>query len=136
MDHLTDGAPVATPLGAGAGWLAQQGRWVRLGIAMLAGAAMTLGQPPGSLPWALFAAVPVLVWLIDAAPCPRAAALAGWGAGFGYFVTGLYWIGHAFLVDAESRLASTGGAMPGMDHGDQGMAPQPDTTASEHEHDD
>jgi len=41
-----------------------------------------------------------------------------------------------FLVDAESRLASTGGAMPGMDHGDSEMAPQPDTTASEHEHDD
>jgi RND family efflux transporter MFP subunit len=41
-----------------------------------------------------------------------------------------------FLVDAESRLAGTGGAMPGMDHGDQAMAPQTDTTAAEHEHDD
>jgi apolipoprotein N-acyltransferase len=68
---------------------------------MLAGAAMTLGQPPFSLPWVLFLAVPVLVWLVDAAGCPRAAALTGWGAGFGYFVTGLYWIGYAFLVDAE-----------------------------------
>ncbi|MDH3669006.1 MAG: apolipoprotein N-acyltransferase [Paracoccaceae bacterium] len=99
MDHLADGAapkslrPVT--------WLAVQRAWLRLGIAILAGAAMTLGQPPVSVPWALFLAVPVLVWLVDAAPGPRAAALAGWGAGFGYFVTGLYWIGHAFLVDAE-----------------------------------
>jgi apolipoprotein N-acyltransferase len=68
---------------------------------MLAGAAMTLGQAPISQPWALFAAVPVLIWLIDSAPGPRAAALVGWGAGFGYFFTGLYWIGHAFLVDVE-----------------------------------
>jgi apolipoprotein N-acyltransferase len=86
---------------APAGWLGRQGRWRRLGIAMLAGAAMTLGQAPISQPWVLFAAVPVLIWLIDSAPGARAAALAGWGAGFGYFVTGLYWIGHAFLVDAE-----------------------------------
>ncbi len=74
MDHVADGAP----LGAAPRWLARQGRWRRLGVAMLAGAAMTLGQPPISLPWALFLALPVLVWLIDAAPGPRAAALAGW----------------------------------------------------------
>jgi len=97
MDHAADGAPQ----GAATRWLARQGRWRRLGVAMLAGAAMTLGQPPISLPWALFLALPVLVWLIDTAPGLRAAALVGWGAGFGYFVTGLYWIGYAFLVDAE-----------------------------------
>ncbi len=97
MDHAANGAPQ----GAVPRWLARQGRWRRLGMAMLAGAAMTLGQPPVSLPWALILALPVLIWLIDAAPGPRAAALVGWGAGFGYFVTGLYWIGHAFLVDAE-----------------------------------
>ena len=96
MDHAADGAPQ----GAVPRWLARQGRWRRLGVATLAGAAMTLGQPPVAQPWALLLALPVLVWLIDAAPGPRAAALAGWGAGFGYFVTGLYWIGHAFMVDA------------------------------------
>ena len=101
---MSNAANGALPDGAGpaaARWLAGQGRLPRLGIAMLAGAAMTLGQAPISQPWALFVAVPVLVWLIDAARCPRAAALTGWGAGFGYFVTGLYWIGYAFLVDAE-----------------------------------
>jgi len=91
------GAKTAAP----AAWIARQGRWSRLGLAIVAGAAMTLGQAPISQPVALFLALPVLVWLVDAAPGPRAAALAGWGAGFGYFVSGLYWIGHAFLVDAE-----------------------------------
>src|SRR5262249_27654060 len=29
-------------------------------------------------------------------------AISGWFFGFGYFVAGLYWIGHAFLVDAKT----------------------------------
>ena len=102
MNDAANGAlPDGAHPGATASWLARQGRWPRLGVAMLAGAVMTLGQAPFSQPWVLFLATPVLVWLIDTARCPRAAALTGWGAGFGYFVTGLYWIGHAFLVDAE-----------------------------------
>jgi RND family efflux transporter MFP subunit len=40
-----------------------------------------------------------------------------------------------FLVDAESRLASTGGAMPGMQHGAPGTETEPDTSRSEHQHD-
>ena len=31
-----------------------------------------------------------------------AAASAGWWFGFGYFLAGLYWVGHAFLVDAKT----------------------------------
>ncbi len=42
MGHAAKGAP----LGGVSDWLARQGRWRRLGVAMLAGAAMTLGQPP------------------------------------------------------------------------------------------
>src|SRR5262249_6823614 len=48
---------------------------------------------------------PVLVWLIDGAAGRfggvPAAALTGWWFGFGYFLAGLYWVGHAFLVDAK-----------------------------------
>jgi Cu(I)/Ag(I) efflux system membrane fusion protein len=54
-----------------------------------------------------------------------------------------------FLVDAESRLAATGGAMPGMQHAGHGSAVEPqeegvtppedpaarDTTPAEHDHD-
>lgn len=40
-----------------------------------------------------------------------------------------------FLVDAESRLATTGGSMPGMQHAGHGMAVEPDTSHAEHGHD-
>jgi len=97
MQDRASSAATAGP----AGWVAARGRWSRLGLAIAAGAVMTLGQAPVSVPWALFLVLPVLVWLVDATPGPRAAAAVGWGAGFGYFVTGLYWIGYAFLVDPE-----------------------------------
>jgi RND family efflux transporter MFP subunit len=40
-----------------------------------------------------------------------------------------------FLIDAESRLAATGGSMPGMSHAGHGAAVEPDTTQMEHPHD-
>lgn len=83
------------------GWLARAGMWPRLAIACLVGAMMTAGHAPLYLPWGFFLAVPVALWLVDTAPSARGAALMGWSAGFGYFVTGLHWIGHAFLVDPE-----------------------------------
>ena len=59
----------------------------------------------------LFVTFPALVWMLDgiaaekATQTPRStwqqAALAGWAFGFGFFVAGLYWIGFAFLVEAE-----------------------------------
>ncbi len=51
--------------------------------------------------------LPVLVWLIDRVQrAPRAAMVRlrsgrGWWFGFGYFLLGLFWIGEAFLVEAE-----------------------------------
>jgi apolipoprotein N-acyltransferase len=55
----------------------------------------------------LFLTFPVLVWLIDGAGGGRlggipAAALTGYWFGLGYFVPGLYWIGYAFFVDAQT----------------------------------
>ena len=54
----------------------------------------------------LFVTLPVLVWLIDGSAAGRLggalAAAAGWWFGFGYFLAGLYWVGHAFLVDAKT----------------------------------
>ena len=48
-----------------------------------------------------------MVWMIDGAAAGRfggvfAAVIAGWWFGFGYFLAGLYWVGHAFLVDAKT----------------------------------
>jgi apolipoprotein N-acyltransferase len=55
----------------------------------------------------LFFTFPVLVWMIDGAAAGRlggvpSAIIVGWLFGFGYFLAGLYWVGHAFLVDAQT----------------------------------
>ena len=64
----------------------------------------------------LFVTLPVLVWLLDGTgerasspgvrwwrryPTIQAAAGIGWWWGFGYFLLGTFWIGEAFLVEAE-----------------------------------
>jgi len=81
--------------------------WWRILIAFLAGASSTLALPPTDV-WPLpFITFPILVWLVDGTTGAGlrgllAAAAAGWWFGFGYFLAGLYWIGHAFLVDAKT----------------------------------
>ena len=81
--------------------------WRRAAIACLAGAASTLAMAPINFWPALFVTFPPLVWLIDSAGAGRwgrvgAAFVTGWWFGFGYFLTGLYWVGYAFLVDAKT----------------------------------
>ena len=81
--------------------------WRRAFIACLAGAASVLADAPVHLWPILFITFPIVVWLIDPAPGQRgrrawACAVAGWWFGFGYFAAGLYWLGHAVLVDAET----------------------------------
>ena len=81
--------------------------WKRALIALVAGAASSLAMEPFNAWPVLFITFPLAVWLIDGAGAGRlggvpAAALAGWLFGFGYFVPGLYWIGNAFLVDAQT----------------------------------
>jgi apolipoprotein N-acyltransferase len=81
--------------------------WRRIAIAFAAGALSTLALPPLNL-WPIpFITFPVLVWFVDGAAVGRGGAVissfvVGWWFGFGYFLAGLYWIGHAFLVDAKT----------------------------------
>jgi apolipoprotein N-acyltransferase len=80
--------------------------WWRVLIAVLAGAASTLALPPTNIWPVPFITFPILVWLVDGSRGRLggmlAAACAGWWFGFGYFLAGLYWLGHAFLVDAKT----------------------------------
>ena len=80
--------------------------WWRILIAFLAGAASTLALPPTNIWPVPFVTFPILIWLVDGAVGRLggvlAAATAGWWFGFGYFLAGLYWLGHAFLVDAKT----------------------------------
>jgi len=85
--------------------------WRRRAIAFGAGAASALAQPPFFAFPLLWLSLPILAWLIDgsvgAGRSGRAARLlpafgAGWWFGFGYFTAGLWWVGAAFLVEADT----------------------------------
>lgn len=75
--------------------------WRRAGLAFVTGAISVLAFAPFHAFPILFWTLPVLVWLIDGARSPRDAAVAGWWYGFGFFLLNLFWIGEAFLVEAE-----------------------------------
>jgi apolipoprotein N-acyltransferase len=80
--------------------------WRRAAIAWAAGAASTLALAPFNAWPIMFVTLPLLVWLVDGSAAGRlggvgTAALVGWWFGFGYFLAGLYWVGFAFLVDAD-----------------------------------
>lgn len=84
--------------------------WRRAGYAFLAGALSNLSMAPFFVAPVLFLTLPVLVWLIDGAAWVPGGARAvvsraardGWWFGFGYFLFGLFWIGEAFLVEADT----------------------------------
>jgi apolipoprotein N-acyltransferase len=78
--------------------------WRRAAIACAAGAVSTLALAPFNAWPVMFLTFPVLVWLVDGSTAGKlggSAAIAGWWFGFGYFLAGLYWVGFAFLVDAD-----------------------------------
>jgi apolipoprotein N-acyltransferase len=85
--------------------------WRRRAIAFVSGAVGALALPPFSLFALIAAPLTIAVWLIDGAQdrgsgrpligAMRAAFGAGWWMGFGYFLAGLWWVGAAFLVEAD-----------------------------------
>lgn len=82
--------------------------WRRSAIAFGAGAIGALAMPPFGLFPVLAVGFPLLVWLLDGASAAGhgwrallAAARTGWWFGFGYHLAGLWWIGAAFLVEAD-----------------------------------
>ncbi len=83
-------------------------RWA---IAWFAGAVSAFAQAPFFAFFLLWLTMPVLVWLIDGSVSNkkaghvrrlRPAFAAGWWFGFGYFLVSLWWLGSAFLVEAET----------------------------------
>jgi apolipoprotein N-acyltransferase len=100
--------------------------WRRRTTALLAGAASVLALAPFFAWPVLWLTLPVLVWLIDGAAAPAAArsgpaavarngkhrtatwrpllaaAEVSWWFWFGYSLAGLFWVGDAFLVEAET----------------------------------
>lgn len=85
--------------------------WRRALAAFLAGALAVLAQAPFDFFAVCFVSFPILVWLLDGATTTPPAGLfkrltpafaIGWWFGFGYFSAGLWWVGGAFLVEADS----------------------------------
>src|SRR5262245_18244315 len=102
--------PAEVPIKAAAERLRMLGGWHRWAAAFAAGAASVLAMAPFFAWPVLWLTLPALVWLIDGTlgeplPTRRRAALGaaavGWWFGFGYFLAGLFWVGEAFLVEAE-----------------------------------
>ncbi len=85
----------------------------RHALAFSAGAAGALAMAPLNVFPALIVTMTTSVWLLDGAAeaavaarparlgSLRMAALDGWWLGFGYFVAGLWWLGEAFMVEAD-----------------------------------
>lgn len=84
--------------------------WLALATAFLFGALAAAAMQPLLFWPILFASFPVLVWVLDGIHAGRGRSLrasirafcVGWVFGFGYFLASLYWIGAAFLVEAET----------------------------------
>ncbi len=79
-------------------------------LAMGAGAIGVLALPPFGFFAAMFVSFTLLVWLLDGATAAPGSGIlrrlwpafvTGWLFGFGYFVAGLWWLGHALMIDAE-----------------------------------
>lgn len=79
----------------------------RLAVASLMGGAGALAFEPYRLFPLLLLSYAALVLLLDGASAGarplRSAFWIGWSYGFGFFLIGLYWVGYAFLVEAQAH---------------------------------
>lgn len=83
--------------------------WRRAVLALALGGLSALAHAPFHLFPILFLTLPPLVWMTDGALVAHPGLLRrlapafalGWWFGLGYFLAGLYWVGAAFLVDAD-----------------------------------
>ena len=79
--------------------------WRRRGVSFASGVAAALALAPFYFLPLLALSFTILIILLDGAAEAkrpiRTAAMIGWFFGFGYFLVGLYWLGFAFLVQAD-----------------------------------
>ncbi len=84
--------------------------WRRRALAVAGGAVGALSLAPFGLWPLLVVPFAMAVWLLDGVASPALhrrlgqAFADGWFWGFGYFVAGLWWLGAAFLVEADKFL--------------------------------
>jgi apolipoprotein N-acyltransferase len=100
--RIRPGARVETPLCRLAHRLAVTSGWRRYGLAFLLGICATATLPPVDLTPLLVVAFTGLLWLDDGSAGPWASFRLGYAFGFGFFISGLYWIAAALFVDIAS----------------------------------
>jgi apolipoprotein N-acyltransferase len=100
--RIRPGARVETPLCRLARQFAGISGWRRYGLAFLLGVCATATLPPIDLTLLLLVAFPGLLWLDDGSTGPWASFRLGYAFGFGFFISGLYWIAAALFVDIAS----------------------------------
>ncbi len=74
--------------------------WLCLPLSIAFGVLAVLALAPLYLWPLMVVGVGGLFWLLAAHLGWRRGFVLGWGFGLGYFLVGLHWVGHAFLVDA------------------------------------
>jgi apolipoprotein N-acyltransferase len=97
--RILPGSRVETPLCRLAHEVAGLSGWRRYGLAFLLGICSTAALPPVDLAPLLVVAFPGLLWLDEGNADPWASFRLGYAFGFGFFLTGLYWIAGALFVD-------------------------------------
>ena len=97
--RVRPGSRVETPLCRLAGRLAVTFGWRRYGLAFLLGICATAALPPVDLTPLLLVAFTGLLWLDDGSLGPWGSFRLGYIFGFGFFISGLYWIAAAMFVD-------------------------------------
>jgi apolipoprotein N-acyltransferase len=102
VSRIHPGSRVETPLCRLAHELAALSGWRRYGLAFLLGLCATATLPPVDLTLLLLVAFPGLLWLDEGSLGPWASFRLGYAFGFGFFLSGLYWIAAALFVDIAS----------------------------------
>jgi apolipoprotein N-acyltransferase len=100
--RVRPGTQVDTPLCRLADRLAGMSGWRRHGLAFLLGVCATATLPPVDLTPLLVVAFTGLLWLDEGSTGPWASFRLGYSFGFGFFISGLYWIAAALFVDIAS----------------------------------
>src|SRR5215469_16097473 len=97
--RILPGSRVDTPVCRLAHRVASTSGWRRYALAFAFGVCVTAALPPVDLTPLLLVAFPGLLWLDDGSAGPWASFRLGYAFGFGFFVSGLYWISAALFVD-------------------------------------
>ncbi|MEX1036772.1 MAG: apolipoprotein N-acyltransferase [Sneathiella sp.] len=84
-------------------WISNLSFFKKSFLAFVLGLAVAAALPPLHLIFLLPVSFTGLLWILSSVTTRKQAFLAGWWFAWGQFIAGLYWIGVAFTIDAETH---------------------------------